>query len=117
MVVPSNDFFIGNVDSPTEYWLRCRRQPETASIGIQANEILGRRLRAVRPGRCAFVGNNDLRRDQNGSPSTTELAGFNGLTTGVGYTFNSALAADSDVYRITFEATPVPERLALMVAG
>ena len=48
-----------------------------------------------------------------------EFAGFNGLTTGAGYTFNSQLAADSEIYRISFSAAPVPEpeSYALMVAG
>lgn len=121
MVVPSNDFFIGN-DSPTEYRLfDAAGNLNLASIGIQANEIWDAGSELFDPAAAAFVGNNDLRRDQNGVVAFdfTELAGFNGLTTGAGYTFNSALAADSDVYRITFEATPVPEpgSLALMVAG
>ena len=48
-----------------------------------------------------------------------EFAAFNGLTTGAGYTFNSALTADSDVYRISFGVTAVPEpgSYALMLAG
>jgi len=48
-----------------------------------------------------------------------EFYGFNGLTTGAGYTFDSQLAANSDVYRISFSAVPVPEpqTYALMLAG
>ena len=44
---------------------------------------------------------------------------LNGLTTGAGYTFNSQLAAGTDVYRINFSAAPVPEpqTYALMLAG
>ena len=71
------------------------------------------------PTAAAFVGNNDLRTDQNGDVSFNfaELAGFDGLTTATGYVFNSALTADTDVYRITFQAVPEPETIALMVAG
>jgi hypothetical protein len=48
-----------------------------------------------------------------------ELAAFNGLSTGAGYTFNSALTADSEIYRISFGVSPVPEpgSWALMAAG
>ena len=48
-----------------------------------------------------------------------EFFGYNGLTTGAGYTFNSQLTANADVYRISFTAAPVPEpeTYALMMAG
>jgi hypothetical protein len=38
-----------------------------------------------------------------------ELAAFNGLTTGAGYVFNSALAGSDEVYRISFSVSAVPE--------
>jgi len=48
-----------------------------------------------------------------------ELAGFNGLTTGAGDSFNSGLTADSDVYSISFGVSAVPEpgSYALMAGG
>lgn len=49
-----------------------------------------------------------------------ELAGFNGLTTGVDDAFNSALTANSGTYRSSFAvAQPVaePETYALLAAG
>ncbi len=48
-----------------------------------------------------------------------EFAGFNGLTTGPGYVFNSQLTKDSEIYRISFSvaAVPEPQTYALMLAG
>lgn len=121
MVVPSNDFFIGN-DSPAEYRLfDAAGNLSIAAIGIKASEIWDAGSEVFDPAAAAFVGNNDLRRDQNSvvAFNFAEFAGFNGLTTGAGYIFNSALAADSDVYRISFEVSAVPEpgSYALMAAG
>ena len=121
MAVPSNDFFIGN-DSPTAHRLfDAAGNLNLASIGIKANEIWDAGSEVFDPAAAAFVGNNDLRRAQNSvvAFNFAEFAGFNGLTTGAGYAFNSALTADSDVYRITFGVTAVPEpgSYALMAAG
>ena len=121
MAVPSNDFFIGN-DSPTEYRLfDASGNLNLSTIGIKADEIWDAGSEVFDPAAAAFVGNNDLRRDQNSvvAFNFAELAAFNGLTTGAGYTFNSALTADSDVYRISFGVTAVPEpgSYALMAAG
>lgn len=111
MAVPSNDFFIGN-DSPTEYRLfDAHGNLNLATIGIKADEIWDAGSEVFDPAAAAFVGINDLRRDQNSVVAFdfAEFAAFNGLTTGAGYTFNSALTADSDVYRISFDVSPVPE--------
>ncbi len=121
MVVPSNDFFIGN-DSPTEHRLFDAAGNLTiASIGIKAPQIWDAGSEVFDPAAAAFVGNNGLRRDQNSvvAFNFAEFAGFNGLPTGAGYTFDSALTADSEVYRITFGVTAVPEpgSYALMAAG
>lgn len=121
MAVPSNDFFIGN-DSPTEYRLfDAGGSLNLSTIGIKANEIWDAGSEVFDPAAAAFVGTNALRAPQNSvvAFNFAELAGFNGLTTGAGYAFNSALTADSDVYRITFGVTAVPEpsTYALMAAG
>jgi hypothetical protein len=121
MVVPSNDFFIGN-DNPTEYRLfNAAGGLSMASIGIKSNEIWDAGSEVFDPAAAAFFGNNGLRREQNSvvAFNFAELAAFNGLTTGAGYTFNSALTADSDVYRIGFAVSAVPEpgSYALMAAG
>ena len=121
MAVPSNDFFIGN-DSATAFKLF-----DTAgnllitSIGQKAGQIWDAGSEAFDPLAAAFVGNNDLRTPQNGvvNFNFSELAGFDGLTTGAGYVFNSGLSADSDIYRITFSAVTVPEpgTLALLTGA
>lgn len=121
MAVPSNDFFIGN-DDPTEYRLfDALGNLDITTIALRANEIWDAGSEIFDPAAAAFVGNNDLRTPQNSvvSFNFAELAGFNGLTTGAGYVFNSALTADSDIYRISFAVAPVPEpeTYALMTAG
>ncbi len=121
MVVPSNDFFIGN-DSPTEYRLfDAAGNLNISAIGIKASEIWDAGSEVFDPAAAAFVGDNGLRRDQKSvvAFNFAEFAAFNGLTTGAGYTFDSALTADSDVYRISFGVSAVPEpgSYALMAAG
>ena len=122
MVVPSNDFFIGN-DSPTEYKLfnNGGSQLQISAITLKAHEIWDAGSEVYDPSAAAFVGNNGLRTPQNSvvAFNFAEFFGYNGLTTGAGYTFNSQLTANADVYRISFTAAPVPEpeTYALMMAG
>jgi hypothetical protein len=121
MVLPSNDFFIGN-DNPMEYQLfNAAGQLQISSITVKAREIWDAGSEVFDPAAAAFVGNNDLRADQGSvvAFNFAEFAGYNGLQTPAGYTFNSQLAANTDVYRISFTAAPVPEpqTYALMLAG
>ncbi len=121
MVVPSNDFFIGN-DSPTRFRLfDAAGNQQITQIGQKANQIWDAGSEVFDPAAAAFVGNNSLRANQNSvvSFNFAELAAFNGLTTGAGYQLNSGLTAGSDVYRISFNVSAVPEptSLALMLAG
>jgi hypothetical protein len=121
MAIPSNDFFIGN-DNPMEYRLfNATGQLQVSSITVKAREIWDAGSEVFNPAASAFVGDNGLRDDQGSvvAFNFAEFAGYNGLTTGAGYTFNSQLAADTDVYRISFTAAPVPEpqTYALMLAG
>lgn len=121
MVVPSNDFFLGN-DSPTEYRLfNADGSLAISSISVRARDLWDAGTEVFDPAAAAFVGNAALRADQQSvvAHNFAELAAFNGLTTAAGYTFRSGLAADSELYRISFVAAPVPEpaSLALMLAG
>ena len=121
MVVPSNDFFIGN-DAPTEYRLfNGGSALQLSSITVKANEIWDAGSEIFNPAAAAFVGTNSLRANQNSvvAFNFAELHAFNGLTTAAGYTFNSQLTADADVYRISFSAAavPEPESYALMATG
>lgn len=110
MVVPSNDFFIGN-DSPTAY-----RMFDSAGnllvdeIVIGAADIWDAGTEIFDPATAAFVGDASLHADQNSVVALEfgEFAAYDGLTTAAGYTFASQLTAMSDVYRVSFSATPVP---------
>ena len=121
MVVPSNDFFIGN-DNPTQFsLLNASGGLLINSITLKANQIWDAGSEVFDPAAAAFVGNNDLRTPQNSvvSFNFAEFAAYNGLTTGAGYVFNSGLTANTDVYRISFAVTPVPEpqTAAMLLAG
>jgi len=123
MVVPSNDFFIGN-DSPTRFRvLDDDGNLMLGSIGQKARQIWDAGSEVFDPAAAAFVqgANGDLRAPQNSvvAFNFAELAAFNGATTAAGYVFDSGLAAETDVYRISFEIAPVPEpqTYALMAGG
>jgi hypothetical protein len=121
MVVPSNDFFIGN-DSPLAYQLfDAAGHLQITSIVQRARDVWDAGDEVFDPAAAAFVGDNDLRTAQNSvvALNFAELAGFNGLVTGAGYVFNSGLAADDAIYRISFSVAAVPEpgTYALMLGG
>lgn len=117
MVIPSNDLFIGN-DSPIRLF--------DASGNLMLNRITQRGRDVWDAGsevadfrNAAFVvgGTNALRTPQNGvvSFSTSELAEFNGRTTGAGYVFDSQLGADEEILTIDFASTVVPEPSSVML--
>lgn len=121
MVVPSNDFFLGN-DSPTAYPLfDAAGHLQISSITVRARDLWDAGTEIWDPAAAAFVGNAALRADQHSvvARNFAEFAAFNGLTTAAGYTFHSGLSADTEVYRIDFATAPVPEpeSYALMSAG
>lgn len=121
MVVPSNDFFIGN-DSPTKHRLfDDAGNLLISSITQHGRDIWDAGSELFDPLNAAFLvgGTNDLRTPQNGTVvfDFAELSGFNGQTTAAGYVFNSQLAADTEVYRISISVVPEPETYALMLAG
>jgi MYXO-CTERM domain-containing protein len=112
MVIPSNDLFIGN-DSPTRFQLfDANGNLALTSINQKGRDIWNAGSEVADPLNAAFVvgGNNDLRRPENGVVefSFSELSVFNGVTTRGGYVFDTQITNDSDIYRITFAAQPVP---------
>jgi hypothetical protein len=121
MVVPSNDFFIGNDNALRLF--DASGALTRSSLTLKARQIWDAGSEVFDPLAAAFVGDNSLRANQNSvvAFNFAELAAFNGLTTGAGYSFASGLAADTDIYRISFSlaAAPVPEPApaALMLAG
>ena len=125
MAVPSNDFFIGN-DNPVEY----RLFDTNGALAINqikqlASEIWDAGSESFDPLGAAFlaVGTNSLRTGQNSvvAFNFAELAAFNGLVTGAGYTLDSQLRGDSAVYRISFAVVPapvpLPAALPLLLGG
>jgi len=118
MVVPSNDYFVGN-DSPTQYSVfDAGGQLALTSITLKGSDLWNAGSEATDPLQAAFlqVGMNDLRTPENGviGADFADLSTFNGLTTAAGYAFNSQLAANLDVYRISFEVVPEPASTAAM---
>ncbi len=123
MVVPSNDFFIGN-DSPTAYQLfDGAGHLQISSITLKSKDIWDAGTEVHDPLTAAFVtvGNAAGHADQHSvvARNFAEFYAFNGLNTAAGYIFNSQLGAETDVYRISFDVTPVPEpeTYAMMLAG
>ena len=123
MVIPSNDFFIGN-DNPQAFRLfDAAGHLLISSIGQTAGDIWNAGSEAFDPLNAAFLvgGTNALRTPENGVVgfNFSELSGFNGLTTAAGYTFNSQLARDTGIYRISFTSSAVPEprTWAMLILG
>lgn len=121
MVLPSNDFFIGN-DSPTKYQLfDAFGNLLIGSIVQKASDIWDAGSEAFDPGAAAFIAGSDaaLRTAENSVVgfNFSNLALFDGQTTAAGYVFNSGLESGTDVYRISFQKVPEPETLALILPG
>ncbi|MPZ41899.1 MAG: PEP-CTERM sorting domain-containing protein [Betaproteobacteria bacterium] len=111
MVVPSNDFFVGN-DDPQQYRLfGASGNLLVSAITQRSRDLWDAGSEIHDPAAAAFVGNNDLRADQNSvvALNFAEFAAFDGMLTAAGYIFQSQLAADTEIYRISFAVTPVPE--------
>lgn len=123
MVIPSNDHFIGN-DNPMQY----RLFDDAGNLLIpqidqQARQIWDAGSEITDPLAAAFllIGNNDLRTPENGVVrfDFNELLAYNGLQTAAGYAFQSNLAGNTAIYRISFSSAVVPEPAtwAMLIAG
>jgi len=125
MVVPSNDFFIGN-DNPLQYQLfNAAGDLLINSITQTTSQIWDAGSEAFSVAGAAFLvnGNSAVRTPQNGvvSFNFAELFGFNGEMTTGGYVFNSGLTANQAIYRLDFTSSvnvvPEPSSMILMASG
>ncbi len=106
MVVPSNDYFLGN-DSPTQYQLfDAAGNLLISSITQKGSDIwdAGSEVDGAFGAEFLVGSWNSDRIPDSGvvAHDFADLSIFNGLTTAVQYTFSSQLTADTDVYRISF---------------
>lgn len=122
MVLPSNDLFIGN-DDPMEYELfDAAGNLLINEIFVPAGEIWDAGSELAVPLNGAFVvgATNSNRVEQNGVVSFdfSELAAFNGFTLAQGYAFsNAGLTGGTQIGRISFAVTVVPEPSSLAFVG
>lgn len=122
MVIPSNDLFIGN-DNPQGFQILDNAGNLLISqINQTAGSIWDAGSEVADPANAAFIqgGVNDNRTPQNGVVTFdfSELAVFQGLTTGAGYIFDgSTLTASTNIARITFAVSAVPEPSSLALLG
>lgn len=123
MVVPSNDFFLGNSGSTANALFDAAGHLQISSITVKARDLWDAGSEVFDPATAAFIAGSNavLRAPQNSviAHNFAEFSAYNGLTTAAGYTFHSGLTADQDVYRISLSLAPVPEpqTYALMLAG
>lgn len=121
MVVPSNDYFIGN-DSATQYQLfDAAGNLQISSITQHGRDIWDAGSEVDGAFGAAFLqgSSNSDHIDENGTVGFdfADLDVFNGLTTAAGYTFDRQFGADDAVYRISFEIVPAPTTAALAGIG
>lgn len=121
MVVPSNDYFIGNDDPMGNHLFDASGNLLINSITLTASDIWDAGSEVDDPANAAFVvgGNNDDRipDDDVVMHQYADLGIFNGLTTAAGYVFDLQLESDTPVYRVTFEVVPEPTTALLMSLG
>lgn len=122
MVVPSNDLFLGN-DNAIELF-DTNGNLLTTSINQTVGDIWDANSEVADPANAAFVvgGVNGNRIAENGTVAfdASELAVFNGLTTGAGYIFtNAGLTGGTDIFRLSFSSTAVavPEPCSVAFVG
>jgi PEP-CTERM motif len=113
MIIPSNDLFIGNDNPMGLQILDNAGNLLINQINQTASQIWDANSEVADPANAAFVvgGVNGNRTPENGVVAFdfSELNAFNGLTTGAGYVFNNSLTGATNVGRISFTVTAVPE--------
>lgn len=122
MAIPSNDLFIGN-DNPAAFRiLDASGNLLINQINQTASQIWDAGSELTDPANAAFVvgGINGNRTPEGGVVrfDRSALTAFNGLTTGAGYVFNdSGLTGTTDVGRISFSVSAVPEPSSVALVG
>ena len=121
MVVPSNDYFIGN-DSPMAYELFDNAgQLNLTSISLYGRDVWDAGTEVDGVFGAAFLMGSDamdhIADDEPVAHDYMDLDMFNGLTTGAGYDFDRQFGADDAIYRISFRIVPEPGALALLALG
>lgn len=121
MVVPSNDYFIGN-DDPTAYQLLdASGNLLISTITQTGNDVWDAGSEVDGTFGAAFVAgsSNSDHVDENGvvTRNFTDLDVFNGVTTGAGYVFDRQFGADDAIYRISFQLVPAPSTAGVLALG
>ncbi|MGJ8635786.1 MAG: spondin domain-containing protein [Phycisphaerales bacterium] len=121
MVVPSNDYFIGNDASDQYQLLDSDGNLLISSITQYGRDIWDAGSEVDGAFGAAFLAgsSNDDHFDENGTVEFDfeGLDVFNGLTTGAGYDFDRQFGGDDAVYRISFAVVPAPGALVGLVGG
>lgn len=118
MVVPSNDYFIGN-DNPSAYQiLDAGGNLMISSITQYGRDVwdAGSEVDGIFGAAFLAGSSNDDHIDENGVVGL-DFAGldvFNGQTTAAGYTFDRQFGADDAIYRISFALVPAPGAAGLL---
>ena len=122
MVVPSNDYFVGNDDPMAYRVLDDSGNLLIGSIAQTGGDIWDAGSEVDGPFGAAFLmgSDNGDHIDENGvvTRDFLDLDLFNGLETAAGYIFDRQFGASDEVYRISFEIVPAPgARGALAMGG
>ncbi len=122
MVVPSNDFFIGNDDADQYQLLDSDGNLLISSITQYGRDVWDAGSEVNGAFGAAFIAGsvNDDRIAENGVVSFDFLGldVFNGLTTGAGYEFDRQFGGDDAIYQISFAVVPAPSSgLAIGLGG
>lgn len=121
MVVPSNDYFIGN-DSPTAIELFDAAGNFTGNdVIVTADQIWNAGTEVDDPANGpAFVAGQDatVGAAEGGIVSPDEdLSIFSGVATPAGYEFTAIPAGNADVARLSFSVVPEPSGIFLILVG
>ena len=121
MVVPSNDYFIGNDDPMAYRVLDDDGSLLIGSISQTGGDIWDAGSEVDGPFGAAFLmgSDNGDHIDENGvvTRDFLDLDLFNGLETAAGYIFDRQFGASDEVYRISFEIVPAPGAMGALAMG